>query len=199
MPDRLTLKAVGSSTWFYPAAAVFGIMTMTAVVEHLMGRVAFCTNGHIHFWVGSVISPELSQQIADWYSFSHIIHGLALYGVLHLISKRTHWCISTRLIVVTCIEAGWEMLENSPIIINRYRQTAAAGYTGDSILNSMSDISFCLLGFALARFLPVWQTLLLILLMELGVGWKIHDNLTLNIIMLIHPFAGIKRWQISVA
>jgi hypothetical protein len=176
---------------------VLAVMACAATVEHLFGRVAFCTNGTIHFWVDSTTSPELSQQIADWYSFSHIIHGFALYGIFHLLGKRRGWSVQARLIFTTVIEAGWEMLENSPIIINRYRQTAAQGYTGDSILNSMSDISFCLLGFAMARWLPVWVTVVLIIAMELGVGWKIHDNLLLNIIMLIHPFARIKQWQLA--
>jgi hypothetical protein len=93
------------------------------------------------------------------------------------------------------LEACWEVTENSPFVIDRYRQTMSLDYAGDSILNSMSDILFCVLGFALATRLPVWVTVVLIVLMEVGVGYAIHDNLTLNIIMLIHPFKAIKHWQ----
>jgi hypothetical protein len=172
-----------------------GIMTLAACLEHAMGRATICPCGTIRFW-GRVNSPENSQQVADWYSFSHIIHGFVLYAAFYL-AGRGRWSVGLRLMLAVLVEASWEVLENSPLIINRYRHTMAQGYNGDSIVNSMSDILFCVLGFALARRLPVWATLALVVIMEIGVGYAIRDNLTLNIIMLIHPFESIRRWQMG--
>jgi len=181
----------------FVASAALGILVIAAMVEHFMGRVLFCKCGHIRLW-GAMNSPELSQQVADWYSFSHIIHGMVLYGLLHL-AGRGKWSVGKCFLLMMAIEASWEMLENSPIIINRYRHsTMSLDYYGDSILNSMSDILFAALGFGLAAYLPVWVVVVLIVLMEVGVGYAIRDNLTLNIIMLIHPFQAIKHWQMGV-
>lgn len=178
------------------AGIALGILVIAAIVEHFMGRVLFCKCGHIRLW-GAMNSPELSQQVADWYSFSHIIHGMVLYGLLHL-AGRGKWSVGKCFLLMMAIEASWEMLENSPIIINRYRHsTMSLDYYGDSILNSMSDILFAALGFGLAAYLPVWVVVALIMLMEVGVGYAIRDNLTLNIIMLIHPFKAIKHWQMG--
>lgn len=193
---------------------VLAIMAATAAAELAIGRVPWCTCHHLRLWVGSVKSPELSQQIADWYSFSHIIHGFAFYWLLQKFgrcgagfqpappmqaeSPHHKWSVGRRVVLATLIECAWEVAENSPIIINRYRQTGAQGYTGDSVLNSMCDVAFCLIGFALAARLPVWATVALVVVMEVGVGYAIHDNLTLNVIMLLHPFEGIKQWQMSV-
>ena len=168
-------------------------MAIAALIELEMGRVPICKCGYIRLWVGAVSSPENSQQIADWYSFSHIIHGFFFYGLFHLIG-RGKWPIGSCLVLTVLAESSWEVLENSSFIMDRYRQsTIALSYYGDSVLNSMSDIFFCIVGFALAARLPVWMTLALIVVMELGVGYAIRDNLTLNIIMLIHPFQSIKR------
>jgi hypothetical protein len=180
-------------TWGYILIPA-GIMAVAAMVELKMGRLLICKCGYIHFWVGAVNSAENSQQIADWYSFSHIIHGLALYGLFHLIG-RGKWPIGLCFALAIGVEASWEIIENSPFIIDRYRQTMSLDYAGDTVLNSMSDILFCGLGFVLARVLPVWLVITLIVLMEVGVGFAIRDNLTLNIIMLIHPFKAIKHWQ----
>ena len=176
-----------------------GIMVLAASIEYAMGRVPICKCGYIRLWVGQVNSSENSQQIADWYSFSHIIHGFILYAVTRLVGRRWGWPIGLCLVIAVLIEASWEVFENSSFVIERYRHsTMSLDYYGDSILNSMSDSLFCLLGFALAARLPVWVTVLLIVLMELGVGYAIRDNLTLNIIMLIHPFEAIKRWQMGM-
>jgi hypothetical protein len=174
-----------------------GIMAVAALIEFKMGRLPICKCGHIRFWVGDVNSSENSQQIADWYSFSHIIHGFALYGIMRLIG-RGKWAIGLCLVAAVFVEASWEVLENSSFIINRYRhETMSLDYFGDSILNSMSDILFCVLGFFLAARLPVWVTIALVVAMEVGVGYAIRDNLTLNIIMLIHPSEAIRHWQMG--
>jgi hypothetical protein len=163
-----------------------------------MGRILICKCGHVRLWVGQVNSSENSQQIADWYSFSHIIHGFILYGIIHLIARRRNWPLGLCLFLAVLLEASWEVLENTPFIINRYRDyTMSLDYYGDTILNSMCDILFCVLGFFLARALPVWLTLALIIVMEVGVLLAIRDNLTLNIIMLLHPSEAIKHWQMG--
>ncbi|HWB53003.1 MAG TPA: DUF2585 family protein [Tepidisphaeraceae bacterium] len=172
------------------------IMAVAALLEHAMGRRWISASGRILLWVSAVKSSENSQQIADWYSFSHIIHGFFFYWFFRTISRR-RLSVGICLLLTIGAEASWEVLENSSFIIDRYRQTMSLDYYGDSILNSMSDISFCIAGFALARFLPVWVTVALIVIMEVGVGYAIRDNLTLNIIMLIHPFSAIRQWQLG--
>ncbi|HEX5244457.1 MAG TPA: DUF2585 family protein [Tepidisphaeraceae bacterium] len=194
IPIQLPRSAISSPT--FVALSALGILLIAAIVEHAMGRVFFCKCGHVRFW-GAMNSPELSQQVADWYSFSHIIHGMALYGLLHLVSRGKS-SVGKCFLLMMAIEASWEMLENSPIIIDRYRHsTMSLDYYGDSILNSMSDILFAAMGFGLAAYLPVWVVVAMIVLMEVGVGYAIRDNLTLNIIMLIHPFQAIKHWQMG--
>lgn len=180
--------------WAYLVTAI-ALMVLAGTIEHAMGRLAICKCGVVRLWVNSPGSAENSQQIADWYSFSHNIHGFVLYGIFRWIGRRRNWPVGLCFAVAVLLEATWEVVENSPFVINRYRQTMSQLYVGDTILNSMSDILFCVLGFWLARCLPVWLTILLIVVMEVGCAIIIRDNLTLNIIMLIHPFEAIKRWQ----
>jgi len=176
---------------------VIALMALAASLELAMGRHPLSLSGRILLWVSDVNSSENSQQLADWYSFTHIIHGIALFAIVRLIG-RGKWPLGLCLVAAVFLECSWEVLENSSFIINRYRQTMAQGYYGDSILNSMSDISFAMFGFFLASRLPIWATIGLVIVIEAGLAWGIHDNLTLNIIMLIHPFAGIKHWQMGV-
>ncbi len=184
---------------FYLLAAA--ICIVTAMIELSLGRVVISKSGLILLWVGDIKSAETSQQILDWYSFSHFIHGILLYALIRTLSplvSRRRWSVGASFAAAIFIEASWEVLENSSFIINRYRtETIALGYTGDSILNSMSDIACCAMGFAIARRLPWRITVALVLLMELGVGYAIRDNLLLNIIMLICPFDAIKQWQMG--
>lgn len=174
--------------------AAFAVLALTVAVELAMGRPPICTCGTVKLWTGAVHSAENSQQIADWYSLSHVIHGFLFYGIGWLVLKRNP--PGDRLMGAILIECAWELLENSPIIIERYRhETAASGYSGDSILNSASDICFMLLGFALARRLPVWATVALAIAFELLALVVIRDNLTLNVLMLIAPDDAIRTWQ----
>ena len=181
--------------WHYALIAA-AVALVTGIVELLMGRVLVSKTGRIMLWVGQVATPENSQQLFDWYSFSHVIHGIAFYGLFHLLGRRRGWPVGLRLVLAVALEAAWELFENTPFTIERYRAaTIALDYYGDSVLNSMSDLACCAAGFSLAWKLPAWASVALIVLMELFVGWMIRDNLTLNIIMLLWPIEAIKRWQ----
>jgi hypothetical protein len=160
----------------------------------LMGRHPICTCGAVELWVGSRDSPRTSQMLADWYSFSHVVHGLLFYAALWLVARR--WPAEWRFVMALLIEAAWEVAENTPLVIDRYRATTAAlGYTGDSVLNSLSDIVMMSLGFAIARKLPVWTSIALLIALEVIPLFAIRDNLTLNVIALIAPNEALQAWQ----
>lgn len=176
------------------AAAVLGIMVAQALVLHLMGRVWICSCGTVRLWVGDIWSPELSQQLFDWYTPSHIVHGILFYGLLRLVLPRAP--VPVRLLIAVGIEVSWEIAENSPWVIEAYRQQAlAAGYTGDSILNSLLDTVAMMTGFAIARLVPWQATVALVLALEIGVGALVRDNLTLNVLNFVHRFPAIEAWQ----
>jgi hypothetical protein len=175
------------------ATAILAI-TMFAAIEFAWARPPICPCGHIALWAGNPNSPENSQQLSDWYSLSHIIHGFLFYGFLWSVlpGRLRLWALP----LAVLIEGGWELLENSPIIIDRYRAaTIAVGYSGDSILNSMSDIVMMMIGFAIARRLPVWATIAVAIFFELLALAVIRDNLTLNVLMLAWPIDAIRVWQ----
>ena len=167
---------------------------VAGLVLHATGRPWICTCGTVDLWVGSSTSPRTSQMLADWYSPSHFLHGLIFFFLLWLVAR--HWTVERRFFTALLVETAWEIVENSPMIIDRYREaTVAIGYTGDSVINSLSDIAMMALGFAAARRLPVWVSLLLLVVLELIPLFVIRDNLTLNVWMLLAPSDAVRAWQ----
>ena len=176
--------------WLVTAA----LLALLAAILFAMGRPPICPCGTVSLWHGIVQSNQNSQQISDWYSFSHIIHGFIFFGLSRLLMPRAP--LWAALAVAIGVEGAWEILENSPIIIDRYREvTMAYGYSGDSILNSVSDTAFMVLGFLAASRMRWWVTVLIAIAFELFTLWTIRDNLTLNVLMLVAPVEAVKEWQ----
>ncbi len=186
-----------ANTFLIGAGLFVAILIVQIVVEWLMGRGWICPCGTVKLWENEIYSGGNSQHIADWYTPTHVIHGFLFYALAWLVFRtRT---VSFRFVVATLAEAGWEILENSPIIIERYRSaTISLDYFGDSILNSTMDTFFMALGFLLALRLPIWLTVLLALAAEIILAFVIRDNLTLNIVMLVWPIDTILDWQSAI-
>lgn len=183
----------------YYAIAALALVCIQIVVLHTLGQPFLAASGQILLWVNDPWSPDMSQQLADWYSFSHVIHGFIFFGILRLIAPRLP--LGVRLLIAMGVEIGWEFIENSPAVIQHYRQQAlAAGYVGDSVLNSVSDTVMMSAGFLFASRVPGRYVIALAVAFELFTGAMIRDNLTLNVINLIAPsgwapIAAIHDWQ----
>jgi hypothetical protein len=176
------------------AVCAFLIIAAAAAIELAMGRHAICTCGTVELWVGVRDSPKTSQMLADWYSLSHVVHGLLFYAFLWLLMRRSP--IAWRFLAAFFIEVSWEVIENTPLVIDRYRETTAAlGYSGDSVINSVSDMLMMCVGFLAARKLPLWASLLLLVGLEVVPLFVIRDNLTLNVWNLLAPNRVIQAWQ----
>lgn len=185
----------GRASWRYAIAAIV-IIAAAALVEFANGRLLVCRCGYLKLWHGVVYSAENSQHLTDWYTPSHVLHGIGFYFLLWLVARRID--VRLRFVMATALEAAWEVAENMPFIIERYRAaTISLDYYGDSIANSVADIGAMMLGFWLARRLAAWMSLVLFVSVEIGLALMIRDNLALNILMLIHPFEAVKRWQLG--
>jgi hypothetical protein len=174
------------------AAAALLIFAAAVGILLAMGRPPICTCGTIAIW--GPVGPTQSQMLADWYSFSHIVHGLLFYAILWLVARGVP--VERRFLIALLVECAWEIAENTPMVIDRYRTaTAALGYSGDSVLNSAIDIAMMAIGFLAARKLPPWASVALLIALEAIPLLAIRDNLTLNIWMLLAPSDAIRAWQ----
>jgi uncharacterized membrane protein YiaA len=174
--------------------AALVIIAAAAAILLAMGRPPICTCGTVALWEPSALSPRTSQMLADWYSPSHLVHGFLFYAALWWVARR--WPIEHRFLIALLVETAWEVAENTPMVIDRYREaTTAIGYTGDSVINSLSDIAMMAVGFFAARRLPLWAAVVLVLILELIPLIVIRDNLTLNVWMLLAPNDAIRAWQ----
>ena len=179
----------------YPFLAVAaGLVALQAGTLSLMGQPLLAAAAPFRLWAGNPLGPDNSQQLTDWYSLSHIVHGLIFYGLSRLIAPRLPF--AARLLLAMGVEIGWEIIENSPTVIAAYRaQALAAGYRGDSVLNSLSDTAMMALGFFIASRLPWWGTVLLALTLEILAALAIRDNLTFNILNFLVSWPALEHWQ----
>lgn len=182
----------------FSAVIAFILFVLFGAILWSMGRPPICACGEVKLLHLVVQSSENSQHLADWYTPSHIIHGFIFYGVGHLLRKKWPALFPLGVAVSLAIlaEGAWEVMENSPLIIDRYREvTISWGYAGDSIVNSLADIVWMIVGFFMASRLPWKATLIIALFFEIFVGFIIRDNLALNILMLTAPLESVKEWQ----
>lgn len=181
--------------WTYAAAAA-AIIVLAGITEYALGRKLWGVSGQPGLWSGDIWSAHNSQYAADPYTFSHITHGILLYALFRLIAGQLPR--GARFVMAVAAESGWEVLENTDMVIRRYRAaTISLHYYGDSIVNSMSDIMACVAGFLLAALLPTRVTVIAVVLLEITLALWIRDNLFLNILMLIHPVRTIRTWQLQ--
>jgi hypothetical protein len=182
------------------AVATLAIVALAVALLFAMNRPPICTCGYVELWHGTVQSSGNSQHVADWYSPSHFTHGLIMYFAAWLLWRKWHlfggrparWALP----IAVLVEGAWEVIENTPMVIDRYRAvTVSWGYSGDSIVNSASDMGWMIVGFLLASRLPARASVALAMFFELLTLWVIRDNLTLNIIMLFWPIEAIRQWQ----
>ena len=192
----VTLAADDRATRFWLVAAAAFIVVQIVTLA-LMGRIPICECGYVKLFEPGVNTAGNSQHISDWYTPSHIIHGFLFYWLAIVALPRASF--GARLTLSVLVEAAWELLENSPIIIDRYRTaTMAVGYTGDSILNSAMDTVAMVLGFLFAARAPVWLTVAIAIGFEILTAIIIRDNLTLNVLMLVWPVEAVKAWQAAL-
>ena len=177
-----------------PWLATVAVLAGAAYQLRSQGRLWWCSCDYLLLWSGDAWSSDNSQHLLDPYSFTHVLHGFVFCGLLAWIIPRLSpvW----RLWVAILVEALWEVVENSEVVIRRYREeTAALGYQGDTVVNSMADVVLCGSGFLLARRLGFRRTLAVFLVVEAALAVWIRDGLLLNVVMLLYPIDAIRAWQ----
>jgi len=185
---------VSTDQWKRAGLIILAILAITIIAMRIEGRVWWCECRTPRVWISDVWSPHCSQHLLDPYSFAHFSHGLIFFSVLALVVPRMS--LAWRLCIAVGLAAGWEILENSPMIINRFRTaTMSDEYLGDSAVNAVGDVLCCFAGFFVARWLGLWKTVLLFLALEITLAFWIRDSLLLTTVMLISPIEAIKTWQ----
>lgn len=175
---------------YLPATIV--LLLIVSYILFWMGRPYHSETSQIHLWIGDVFSPEVSQHVFDWYSFTHIAHGLCFYAGLSFLFPS--WSFGTRLLLSVGIEGSWELVENTDYVIEYYRQnTVSVDYAGDTIINSMMDIISMIAGFLWARFSPTWGSVSLFVALEVWLIYWIRDSFLLNIFMFVYPLEFIRQ------
>jgi hypothetical protein len=171
-------------------------LVMTAAVGLLrsMGRTWWCSCGELALWSGEIQSLHNSQHVFDPYTFTHLLHGVGFYGLFWLLRERVS--PGNRYLLAASVESLWEVIENTSLVIERYRATTISlGYYGDSIVNSLADIIACMAGYGIAWWAPVWLSIAGFVGTEVFLLWWIRDSLLLNILNLICPIEAVKTWQ----
>ncbi|MBX3379388.1 MAG: DUF2585 family protein [Phycisphaeraceae bacterium] len=188
--------------WRLPGALAIGMVAIAIALLRAKGRIWWCAGGDASPWITDVWSSHCSQHLVDPYTFSHLSHGLLFYIGLNWLRRlmpepwRARFSPAWMFLVAIAVEVSWELLENSPALIERYRgQTVALNYTGDSVINSIGDIVACAIGFLIALKIGAWRAFWLVVAFEVLTALWIRDNLTLNVVMLTHPIEAIKQWQ----
>ena len=177
-----------------PWLAIVAVLVLVAYQLRSQGRLWWCSCDYLLLWSGDPWSSDNSQHLLDPYSFTHVLHGFLFCGLIALIAPRL--TMAWQLWLAVSLEAVWEVVENSQSVIERYREeTAALGYQGDTIVNSLADILLCAIGFVLARRLGLCRTVTLFGVTEVVLAVWIRDDLSLNALMLIYPIDAVKEWQ----
>ena len=180
----------------YAFIGSLGLISLMAIAMLIEDRLVQCACGYIKLWHGVVVSSENSQHLFDWYTFTHVSHGLGIYFLLWLADRKKKLSFTAKLLIAIGVEAAWEVLENSDMVINRYRAaTISLDYFGDSIVNAIGDVFAMIVGFLFAYRARIWMSVMLFIAMEAMLIYLIRDSLMINIIMLIHPIDAIKTWQ----
>lgn len=173
-----------------------GLLVFQVTVLYIMGQPWICQCGSVQLWAGDIFSSDNSQHITDWYTFSHLLHGLLLYALLSWLFPKLSFV--HKLLIALAAEISWELVENTPAVINHYRESAlAAGYVGDSIINSISDTVAMVIGFFAAKRMNFLMGLAVFLVFEITTAYMVRDNLTLNVINLVYPTEQISNWQLE--
>lgn len=198
VPDMTEKKSLAPHRPALIGALLICIVTLATLFA--MDRPPICECGYVSLWHGDINSSGNSQHLSDWYTPSHIIHGMIFYALGWLLFSKFGWGWRSAgkwsFTLAVFLEAAWEVAENTPMVIDRYRSvTVNWGYSGDSIINSLADLGWMSLGFYLALKLPVKVTVVLAIIMEIVAGIVVRDNLTLNVIMLFWPLEFIRDWQ----
>ena len=196
-PTHISPTSLSSRRILWPALALIALLAFTVYFLHSQGRIWTCTCGTVKLWAGDIWSnTDNSQHLLDPYSFSHLEHGLLFYWLVSWLLPRLR--LAWRFVTALTIEAGWEMVENSSVLIRRYNETTISkGYTGDTVINSLGDLAMCGLGFWIAHFLGFRRTLVLVIAIEVVMILMIRDSMLINIIMLLFPVEALRTWQMG--